>query len=117
MQMTGTYEGMFVLEPTIAGKDWNKVVEHVHALGTRHGAEVLASNKWGDRKLAYEIRGHKRGAYMLVYFKTNTESVTAINREAELSDIVLRHVIVRVEAVPPPEEQVAPQPAAGEKAK
>lgn len=110
MLQTGTYEGMFVLEPTLAGKDWNKVVEHVHGLATRHGAEILASNKWGDRKLAYEIGGHKRGAYMLVYFKGDTQSVTKIDREAQLSDIVLRHVLVRVEAVPPPEEQVAPQP-------
>ena len=36
--------------------------------------------------------------------------VTKIDREAQLSDIVLRHVLVRVEAVPPPEEQVAPAP-------
>jgi len=101
---------MFVLEPTIAGKDWNKVVEHVHGLATKHGAEILASNKWGDRKLAYEIRGHKRGAYLLVYFKVEAENQAKINREAELSDIVLRHVIIRVETVPPPEEQVAPAP-------
>ncbi|MCE9581759.1 MAG: 30S ribosomal protein S6 [Planctomycetes bacterium] len=113
--MHGTYEGMFVLEPTIAGKDWNKVVETVHGLATKHGAEILASNKWGDRKLAYEIRGHKRGAYLLVYFKSETPALTAIAREAELSDIVLRSVIVRVEAVPPPEEQVAPTPATTER--
>ncbi len=115
--MEGTYEMMLLLEPTIAGKDWNKVVEHSTGLVTQHGGEVLASSKWGDRKLAYEIRGHKRGAYLLVYFKCNTEAVTKINRQAELSDIVLRHVIIRVEAVPPPEEQVAPAPvtASGER--
>ena len=87
----------------------------MHGLATKHGGEILASNKWGDRKLAYEIGGHKRGAYLLVYFKAETTALTAIGREAELSDIVLRSVIIRVEAVPPPEEQVAPQPATSEK--
>jgi small subunit ribosomal protein S6 len=110
--MEGIYEGMFVLEPTIAGKDWNKVVEHVHSLATRHGAEVVTSTKWGDRKLAYEIRGHKRGAYLLAYFKGPTDALSKIDREAELSDIVLRHLLLRVEQVPPPEEQAASSAAA-----
>lgn len=108
--MEATYELMLVCEPTIAGKDWNKVVEHCHGLVTQHGGEVLASSKWGDRKLAYEIRGHKRGSYMLVYFKSNTAHLAKINRQAELSDIVVRHLMIQVPGVPPPEEQVAPTP-------
>ncbi|NUN48615.1 MAG: 30S ribosomal protein S6 [Candidatus Brocadiae bacterium] len=110
--MKGTWETMFVLEPTLAGKDWNKVVEHAHGLITRHNGEVVQSTKWGDRKLAYEIRGHKRGSYLLVYFTGPTDCVKKIDREAELSDIVVRHQILAVDRVPPPEEAL-PQPPAG----
>lgn len=103
----GTYEAMFVMEPTFAAKDWAKVVEHVSGLITQHGGSVASCAKWGDRKLAYEIRGHKRGAYCLTYFKVDTQSLAKINRQSELSDLVVRHTIISIDHIPTPEEQAA----------
>ncbi len=63
------------------------------------GAEILKSEKWEDRKFAYKLKGHKRGAYLLVYFNAPTDSISPLKRDFELSDNVLRTLIVRVDKV------------------
>ena len=44
--------------------------------------EVLASRPAGtDRKLAYPIKGHRKGLYYLVYFRTEGKNVVTIGGE------------------------------------
>ncbi len=93
------YEGMFIISDTVAGTDWEAAVKHVEDLLKNRGAEVLKSEKWEDRKFAYKLKGHKRGAYLLVYFNAPTDSISPMKRDFELSDNVLRTLIVRVDKV------------------
>ncbi len=93
------YEGMFIISDTVAGADWEATVKHVEDLLKNRGAEILKSEKWEDRKFAYKLKGHKRGAYLLVYFNAPTDSISPMKRDFELSDNVLRTLIVRVDKV------------------
>ena len=93
------YEGMFIISDTVAGADWEAAVKHVEDLLKNRDAEILKSEKWEDRKFAYKLKGHKRGAYLLVYFNAPTDSISPLKRDFELSDNVLRTLIVRVDKV------------------
>jgi small subunit ribosomal protein S6 len=93
------YEGMFIISDTVAGADWEAAVKHVEDLLKNRGAEILKSEKWEDRKFAYKLKGHKRGAYLLVYFNAPTDSISPMKRDFELSDNVLRTLIVKVDKV------------------
>ncbi len=93
------YEGMFIISDTVASSDWDAAVKHVEDLLTKRGAEILKSEKWEDRKFAYKLKGHKRGAYLLVYFNAPTDSISLIKRDFELSDNVLRTLIVKVDKI------------------
>ena len=101
------YEGMFIISDTVAGSDWEAAVKHVEDLLKNRGAEILKSEKWEDRKFAYKLKGHKRGAYLLIYFNAPTDSITPIKRDFELSENVLRTLIVKVDKIKesPPEEK------------
>ncbi len=90
---------MFIISDTVAGSDWEAAVKHVEDLLKNRGAEVLKSEKWEDRKFAYKLKGHKRGAYLLVYFNAPTDSISPMKRDFELSGNVLRTLIVRVDKV------------------
>ncbi len=120
--MNRTYEGMFLIEPTIAAKEWDKVVTHVHGILKKFGATIKASTKWAERKLAYEVNKNKRGTYLLVYFDAPTDAVGKARRETELSDTILRalflqHVkgakIVDTQAPPMREEERRPMRMGG----
>jgi len=88
-----TYEGMFVL-PAGAG-DFETVVEPVRRILARNEVEILALNPWDERRLAYEIRGHRRGVYALVYFKAETSRIREIEHDCQLEEHVLRLLIIR----------------------
>ncbi len=88
------YEGMFLLDPGRANRDWDAVAAQVHQIIERHGGQITKSQKWGERKLAYEIAGHKRGVYMLVHFQSDGSGITGMRRDAGLSDVILRTLIV-----------------------
>jgi ribosomal protein S6 len=99
---------MFIISDTVAGSDWEAAVKHVEDLLKNRGAEILKSEKWEERKFAYKLKGHKRGTYLLVYFNAPTDSISLIKRDFELSDNVLRTLVVRVDKIreSTPEESV-----------
>ena len=103
------YEGMFVLDSGKSG-DWNAAAAQVHGILTRYGATILDSRKWDERRLAYEIKGRKRGVYILVYFDAPRPNITSIRHDLELSETVLRYLIVVREKYTPP-EAAEPVPA------
>jgi|APSaa5957512535_1039671.scaffolds.fasta_scaffold00854_23 ribosomal protein S6 len=106
------YEGMFIISDAVAGADWETAVKHVEDLLKNRGAEILKSEKWEERKFAYKLKGHKRGTYLLVYFNAPTDSISLIKRDFELSDNVLRTLVVRVDKIRESEpEEKAEEPA------
>ncbi len=63
------YEAMFLLDNASAVADLDGTTGVVDQILLKHGATIVQKEKWDERKLAYEIRGHKRATYYLVYFR------------------------------------------------
>src|SRR5574340_1185689 len=89
------YEGLFIIDNAHASMEWDNVVKHINDILQKNGAEILKSEKWGEKKLAYKIRGHKRGTYLLVHFNAKNTALTSIKRDFRLSDYVIRSLIVK----------------------
>ncbi len=92
--MARMYEGMFLIEPTIASKEWDKVVANVHGLLKKYDFTIKSTTKWAERKLAYEVKKHKRGTYLLTYFEGPQDGIAKVRRECELSETILRALIL-----------------------
>ena len=90
------YEGLFLL-PQSAGSDLGGATELVKGLLDKVGAEIISFKKWDERRLAYEIKGNKRGLYFLCYFKLAGSEVSALERQCLLSEGMLRHMITRAD--------------------
>ena len=103
------YEGMFVMDNRQANRDWDGSLEKLKGMLTKHGAELVRAEKWGERKLAYEMEGRRRGTYMLMYFNATGTAANQIYRECELSDLMLRALIVKIEKMPSEESMRNPE--------
>lgn len=90
------YEAMFLLGQAVAA-DLGGAVAHVNEILARGHAEIIALKKWDERRLAYEIKGQKRGTYILVYFKAEAKSLSHIERDCNLSEKLLRSLILRAD--------------------
>ena len=91
-----TYEGMFLLDSTKAATAWEETVKHVHDILTKHKSEIMASRQWDERRLAYPVEGHKKGTYLLTYFKTDGAQLAEIVADCRLSELILRELILKV---------------------
>ncbi len=92
------YEGLFLLNQNFAA-DLPAATEHVKTILERHQAEIVLLKKWDDRKLAYPVRGQKRGTYLLAFFNAPTNQIIAIDRDCNLSEQVQRALIIKAEHV------------------
>jgi small subunit ribosomal protein S6 len=93
---TSNYEAMFLLGQA-AATDLAGSVNHIKDTLAKNGAEVVALKKWADRPLAFPIRKQKRGMYILCYFTCPTDKLGEIERSFNLSEVVLRTLLVKAE--------------------
>lgn len=88
------YEAMFLISQAVAS-DLAGAITHINEVLHRGHAEVIAMKKWDERRLAYEVQSQKRGMYILVYFKAPGVDVAHIERDCNLSEKILRTLILR----------------------
>jgi small subunit ribosomal protein S6 len=91
---------MFLFDPTF-GASFEKCEAEVRRLMDRAGAELMFCRKWDERRLAFRIRGRKRGVYALTYFKADPDKITPLERDAKLAENILRLLVLRADDVTP----------------
>lgn len=87
------YEAMWVVDANTGREDYNKVLAAIKEIVEKGGGSWINADKWEERRLAYAIKKKKRGLYIINHFSAPTEAVTKIDRQARLSEVVLRHMI------------------------
>jgi small subunit ribosomal protein S6 len=88
---------MFLLDTNKVAGDAPAAAKQIHGILERHSAEVLASRPWEERRLAYPIKGHKKGLYYLMYFRTDGKNLAPIERDLQLNETVLRSMMLYVD--------------------
>src|SRR5262249_31629691 len=107
---TRQYEGMFLISPAVTAEA-EAAVKIVRTKIEKHGGEILIIKKWDDRKLQYEMKGQKRGLYIISYFNAAPSALTPLERDVTLSDDVMRVLITDADHLNKDEmAAVEPQP-------
>jgi small subunit ribosomal protein S6 len=101
--MSRTYEIMYLLDNNAVRAGWNEAKGAATALITKHGGRILSARRWDERKLAYGIKQRRRGTYLLAYAELGEQGVASLRRELDLTESVLRYLILSAPAVPPQE--------------
>jgi small subunit ribosomal protein S6 len=91
------YECMFLLDTTKVAGDVPAAAKQLQTILERNQAEVLASRPWDERKLAYPVKGHKKGLYYLTYFRTEGKNVASIERDVALNEMILRTLVLNID--------------------
>ena len=109
------YEAMFLVDSGEAATDWDGINATIKTILEKAGAEIVSTRKWDERKLAYAINGKGKGTYILCYFKAEGGKLQGIEKDIQLSERIMRALILCAEDRPVQdiEKSTAPQ-AAGE---
>ncbi len=94
------YEAMFLIDSAQAAADWEGMLSVINNILQRADAEVVSMRKWQERKLAYNIGRNTRGTYILCYFKADSRRVSGIEKDVQLSEKVIRVLVLTTEKRP-----------------
>lgn len=91
------YECMFIFNANAYARNPAAAQKAVEELLESADGEILASRLWNEQKLAYPIKGNRKGAYWLTYFRADASGMTKFNRGCQLNDSILRHLSIRLD--------------------
>lgn len=91
------YELLFILRPDLDDQAVEANIDRVRQLIEQHGGVVENVDRWGKRRLAYEIDRFRDGYYVIVHFKAPPGAYKEIERVLNITDTVLRHLTVRLD--------------------
>lgn len=89
------YEGMFLLDSGKYAASPDNSTNHVLEILQKSGATIVAHRPWADGKLAYPVKGHKKGLHLLTYFTMPSSGLTEVTRQVHLSESILRHMVLK----------------------
>ena len=91
---TRPYEVTILVNAGQARADEDGTLAHVRGLFEGEGAEWIELDRWEERKLAYPVQGETSALYLTGYFYATSSAIAAIERRCQLSDVVLRQLII-----------------------
>jgi small subunit ribosomal protein S6 len=95
--MKRKYELVYVVSPEASDEQVADLHTQIEAIVQRIGGQIEKTENWGRRKLAYEIGRHKEGTYVLEVLLGGGELMKEIDRRLKVTDLVIRHLVVRVD--------------------
>ena len=89
------YELVVILSPEIGDDTVSASIQRVQESVTSRGGEVVDVNHWGRRRLAYPIKRHLEGNYVVSQIKLDPGQIPDLESTLRISEDVIRHLIVR----------------------
>lgn len=90
------YELVVILSPELAEEELPAAVDRLSQVIADRGGEVKDINRWGRRKLAYPIKSHSEGNYLVTQVRLDPKRTSDLEKGLRISEEVLRHLLVRV---------------------
>lgn len=89
------YEVIFIVKPNLDEEATNAVVEKFSKLIVDNGGTIDKEDRWGKKRLAYEIKDFTEGYYSLFDFTAEAACAAELDRVLKITDEVIKHMIVR----------------------
>jgi small subunit ribosomal protein S6 len=93
----GRYEIIYILAPNTPEDTMNELVERFESEITSGGGVLLRVEKWGRKKLAYEVRKFREGFFVLFVTDCEGALVDELERRFRMTDPVIKFMTVRVD--------------------
>ncbi|MDO8434874.1 MAG: 30S ribosomal protein S6 [Candidatus Binatus sp.] len=91
------YETIFILRPDAGDPQIKETIKRYEGIIVAGGGEMIETEEWGSRELAYRIKGERRGYYVRLDYVSPGPVMNEVERNLKLSDTVLRYLSVLVD--------------------
>ena len=91
------YEVIAIVLTSVTDEDITALIERSQTIITDRKGVIAQIDKWGKRRLAYEIKKQKDGYYFLIDFAGDGPIVSEIERNYKIDDRILKFMTVKKE--------------------
>ena len=91
------YELVFIADPGLGEPEVDALAAQVQGFVEKEGGRVSKLEKWGKKRLAYNVKRHREGSYVLLVIEGGAALIKEVERRIRVTDGVLRFVTVRVD--------------------
>lgn len=91
------YETIFILRPDLGDSAQKEAIKRFEGIVGSSGGDLVETEEWGFRELAYRIKGERRGFYVRLDYGGSGATMNEVERNLKLSDGVLRYLSVLVD--------------------
>jgi small subunit ribosomal protein S6 len=91
------YEMMFCFDSNKFSRDPDGVSGEIGELIKKAGGEILVSRLWEERRLAYSIKGQRKGTYWLMYVGMEARQIAGLRRQFEITEAILRFLLLKID--------------------
>ena len=96
-QRINSYELIYIIQPDLDEDQITQVDGRVQQAVEANQGVVSSTEVWGQRKLAYPIRKHFEGYYILHKVDLPAQAVAEVERVMRLNESILRFLVVRAD--------------------
>ena len=89
------YETLFVVKPTLTDEETAAQIAKIKDVLAKEGAELVATNDMGMRKLAYAVEKHNRGYYTVLFYKGEGTLINELERNLKINEDVIKFLTVK----------------------
>jgi small subunit ribosomal protein S6 len=110
------YETIFITYADMPDEEITALIERYGAIVKAKNGTLIKTEKWGKRKLAYEIKKQSRGNYILFDFAGSSAIITELERNLRIGDKILKYMTVKTQeavTLQEIEQEMAASAAAG----
>lgn len=93
------YESTFITRQDMSKQEVTSLTESFSDVIKKNGGEVVKSEYWGLRNLAYKINKSRKGHYTMLALKAPAAAINELNRLMGISEDVIRSLTIRVEEI------------------
>src|SRR5688572_2345419 len=90
------YEVMIILDSSIDEDAVGAAIDRTTELLKSRGGDPVRVDRWGKRRLAYELNHRWDGYYVLLEANAEPAAMADLDRALHLADEVIRHKVIRL---------------------
>ena len=89
------YETLFVVKATLTDEETAAQIAKIKDVLAKEGAELVATDDMGMRKLAYPVQKNDRGYYTVLFYKGEGTVINELERNLKINEDVIKFLTVK----------------------
>ncbi len=94
---TRMYESVVILRPSLGDPEIQQFTDAYTTRLEQGGSAIVKVDNWGKRKLAYEVKGQRKGTYLCFSFRGKGTVIQPLENANRIDDMILKSMTIRLE--------------------